>query len=265
MLEVLRQAEGRAEKGDQVLVDFKLILDETGEVLDSTEGKGPLQFIVGGGQVLPGLDAGVEGMAIGETKVVSLAGDFGTRDEEKVIEIETSRLPEGTKVGFQLQIQGRAGPMQARVVELNEATAKLDFNHPLAGTPVSMALTLVASEQPPSSDGLEVQTVTAGDGTTFPNPGDTLTMHYTGSLAANGEVFDSSRERGEPFVFQIGVGQVIRGWDVGVMKMSLGERATLKIPAALGYGERGAGGVIPPNADLVFDVELLEISPESRR
>ena len=72
--------------------------------------------------------------------------------------------------------------------------------------------------------------------------------------------FDSSRDRGQPFSFTIGVGQVIKGWDEGVMQMSLGEKATLDITADYGYGARGAGGVIPPNADLLFDVELIAIN-----
>jgi FK506-binding protein 1 len=105
-----------------------------------------------------------------------------------------------------------------------------------------------------------VETITAGDGKTFPKKGDQLTMHYTGTLAADASKFDSSRDRGTPFKFQIGVGKVIQGWDKGVMQMSLGQRANLKIPSALGYGSRGAGAKIPPNADLIFDVELLKIN-----
>merc|ERR1712061_912722 len=97
---------------------------------------------------------------------------------------------------------------------------------------------------------LEVNTISPGDGKTFPKKGDTLVMHYTGSLADSFAKFDSSVDRGEPFSFQIGVGQVIQGWDEGVMKMSLGEKAILHIPSELGYGEQGAGGTIPPNADL---------------
>ena len=107
--------------------------------------------------------------------------------------------------------------------------------------------------------GVEVTTIAAGDGATFPTQGDNLTMHYTGTLA-DGTKFDSSLDRGDPFRFTIGIGQVIRGWDDGVMKMSLGEKAKLDITPDFGYGAQGAGGVIPPNADLVFEVELLGIN-----
>jgi len=104
------------------------------------------------------------------------------------------------------------------------------------------------------------ETLVPGDGKTYPKPNTKLTMHYIGTLASNGSKFDASRDRGRPFSFTIGVGQVIRGWDEGVMQMSLGEKAILKITSDYGYGARGAGGVIPPNADLNFEVELLAIA-----
>ena len=96
-----------------------------------------------------------------------------------------------------------------------------------------------------------------GEGDT-PTPGTTVTAHYTGRLLANGRKFDSSYDRGEPILFQVGVGRVIKGWDEALIHMKRGEKRTLIIPPRLAYGDRGAGGVIPPGAWLVFDVELVD-------
>jgi peptidylprolyl isomerase len=95
----------------------------------------------------------------------------------------------------------------------------------------------------------------------FPQKGQMVTVHYTGWLeeadGAKGKKFDSSRDRGQPFQFKLGVGQVISGWDLGVATMQPGGQRTLRIPAEHGYGARGAGAVIPPGATLIFDVELI--------
>eukprot|EP00741_Cyanophora_paradoxa_P004295 tig00000792_g4169.t1 len=106
--------------------------------------------------------------------------------------------------------------------------------------------------------GVTVETVTPGDGATFPRSGQRVHVHYTGTLT-NGNKFDSSRDRGQPFVFTIGKGEVIKGWDEGVAQMSVGQRAKLTCTPDYAYGAKGFPPVIPPNSTLIFDVELLKI------
>ena len=106
-----------------------------------------------------------------------------------------------------------------------------------------------------TESGLKYQDVAMGNGREAAL-GDTATVHYTGWLP-DGKKFDSSVDRKEPFSFRVGAGQVIKGWDEGVAGMKVGGKRKLTIPPQLGYGARGAGGVIPPNATLIFDVELL--------
>lgn len=105
--------------------------------------------------------------------------------------------------------------------------------------------------------GLKYIDVVEGTGE-MPQRGQTVTVHYTGTLE-NGRKFDSSRDRNQPFEFPIGAGRVIKGWDEGLSTMKVGGQRRLIIPPELGYGSRGAGGVIPPNATLIFDVELLGV------
>ncbi len=113
-----------------------------------------------------------------------------------------------------------------------------------------------------TSSGLQYEELTVGDGEEAA-AGHYVSVHYTGWLqnadGSNGEKFDSSHDRDEPFEFSLGAGQVIQGWDQGVQGMKVGGKRRLVIPSALGYGARGAGGVIPPHATLIFDVELLGV------
>lgn len=113
-----------------------------------------------------------------------------------------------------------------------------------------------------TATGLQYEDTTIGTGAQA-TKGQSVTVHYTGWLYnddTQGAKFDSSKDRNDPFVFSLGAGMVIRGWDEGVAGMQVGGKRTLIIPPALGYGARGAGGVIPPNATLKFDVELLGLS-----
>jgi peptidylprolyl isomerase len=112
-----------------------------------------------------------------------------------------------------------------------------------------------------TSSGLQITDSKVGTGAT-PKPGQTAVVHYTGWLyqdGAKGKKFDSSVDRGQPFEFPLGQRRVIGGWDEGVATMKVGGKRTLIIPPDLGYGARGAGGVIPPNATLIFDIELLDL------
>ena len=108
-----------------------------------------------------------------------------------------------------------------------------------------------------SASGLMIEELIVGEGD-FAASGQHVTVHYTGWLTT-GSKFDSSKDRNDPFKFGLGQGQVIRGWDEGVQGMKVGGKRKLTIPPELGYGARGAGGVIPPNATLVFEVELLGV------
>ena len=114
-----------------------------------------------------------------------------------------------------------------------------------------------AMEEVTTASGLKYVDYKVGDGAS-PTAGARVTVHYTGTLV-DGSKFDSSVDRGQPFVFPIGMGRVIKGWDEGVMSMKIGGKRKLIIPPELGYGARGAGGAIPPNATLLFDVELLGV------
>lgn len=134
-----------------------------------------------------------------------------------------------------------------------------------AATPAQQAASEAVSTLPPvegkstkTASGLEIIEVVAGSGES-PKPGELVSVHYTGTLT-NGVVFDSSYMRGQPISFPLGQGAVIPGWDEGIGQLKVGSKARLIIPPELGYGAGGAGGVIPPNATLVFDVELVGIS-----
>jgi FKBP-type peptidyl-prolyl cis-trans isomerase len=141
--------------------------------------------------------------------------------------------------------QGTAKPSPGRGTVAKRA--------PAVKPPVQLGVT--------TPSGLTYIVTTRGTGRK-PKTGETVVVHYTGTLS-DGTKFDSSHDRNEPIAFPIGTGAVIKGWDEGISKLGVGDRAVLVIPPALGYGARGAGGVIPPNATLVFVVELVDVKGEA--
>jgi len=126
-----------------------------------------------------------------------------------------------------------------------------------SSTPAPAGPMKVNGQPTTTPSGLQYWEIVAGTGATAA-PGTTVSVHYSGFLTT-GEKFDSSRDRGEPFSFPLGAGQVIKGWDEGVAGMKVGGQRQLRIPPQLGYGAAGAPGAIPPNATLIFDVELLAV------
>lgn len=154
------------------------------------------------------------------------------------------------------------GPEMIPTDTANDATTGTDIS---ADTSANDSTTDNATVQSTEGDsmttasGLQYTEVRAGDGP-MPNAGDIVAVHYTGTLT-DGTVFDSSYQRNEPIQFPLGVGRVIAGWDEGIALMKQGGKATLMIPPELGYGAQGAGDVIPPNATLIFEVELVDILP----
>ena len=146
----------------------------------------------------------------------------------------------------------------AFVAALAAVTARAQEPKP---TPAPGAEKTRESKMTKTASGLQYEDVKVGTGES-PKKGQTAVVHYTGWLwenGAKGKKFDSSVDRGQPFSFPVGMGRVIKGWDEGVMTMKVGGKRILIIPPDLGYGSRGAGGAIPPNATLMFEVELIEV------
>ncbi|MBX3015314.1 MAG: FKBP-type peptidyl-prolyl cis-trans isomerase [Caldilineaceae bacterium] len=217
-----------AKAGDIVSVHYTGKLTN-GKKFDSSLDRGqPIQFPLGAGRVIAGWDEGIALMKKGGKAVLTIPAELG------------------------YGAQGAGGVIPPNATLLFE----VELVDILAGAPVAPTPVAEADYQT-TATGLKYYDFVVGGGAA-PQKGKTVVVHYTGWLV-NGKKFDSSLDRGEPFGFAIGVGQVIQGWDEGVATMKIGGKRQLVIPAQLGYGARGAGGVIPPNATLVFEVELLGI------
>ncbi len=229
--EITKKGTGeQPQAGDKVTVHYTGFLTDSAKTkFDSSVDRGqPFTFKLGKGQVIKGWDEGVALLSVGDNATFTIPSDlaYGERGAGGVI-------PPNADLIFEVEL--------------------ISFETP---KPI-VAFDVAGKDTITTESGLKYIIIKKGEGVS-PYASQFVSVDYTGYLA-DGTIFDSSIDRGEPIVFPVGVGKVITGWDEGIMLLNTGAKARLIIPSDLGYGEQGAGGIIPPNATLVFDVELLEI------
>jgi peptidylprolyl isomerase len=193
----------------------------------STQAGQPAQFTLGSSG-LPGLDEGMTGMLAGEKRQIKIPPELAYGEEGA-----GAVIPPNDTVIFEVEL--------------------VEF--------VAAPRLVLADEYTTTESGLEYAVLTEGTGDPA-EAGDGVSVHYSGYLE-DGTMFDSSVQREEPYIFVLGQGSVIPGWDEGLVGMTKGEKRQLRIPADLAYGEAGSPPVIPPNATLIFDIEMVEISPDA--
>lgn len=226
IVETLVTGDGEQARANDVLsVNYTGFLED-GTVFDSSEGRGPFNFQLGAGQVIPGWDRGLEGMRVGGKRMLTIPPDlaYGERGAGNVI-------PPNATIRFEVELLD--------IFRLPEAP----WEHDEAD--------IVTTES-----GLQFVIIEEGTGDIV-EAEDRVLVHYDGFLT-DGTMFDSSAMRGQPLSIVVGVGMVIRGWDEGLQGMRVGERRVLIIPSELGYGDRARGDLIPANSTLVFNVHLVD-------
>jgi peptidylprolyl isomerase len=215
--------------GDVVAVHYRGTLEDGTEFDNSYDRGEPIQFALGQGRVIPGWDEGIALMKKGgKAKLV---------------------IP--PELAYGAQGAGGVIPPNATL------TFEVELVNIYSGAP-DKPTAVRESQYTTTASGLKYYDINPGDGPT-PTPGELVVVHYTGWLE-DGTKFDSSLDRGQPFSFVLGAGEVIPGWDEGVAGMKINGKRQLVIPPELAYGATGAGGVIPPNATLIFEVELVAFS-----
>jgi len=229
-IKLLLQKQGKGKllnKGDKVRLHYRGSLVDDREFDNSRERNQPFEFILGMKQVIEGWDIALQYFKPGDVARITIPPNLGYGD------VDMPKIPSGSYLVFDIEI-----------LEAIRDFAPKPF--PTKGLSKQI-----------SASGLEYWIVQEGNGDR-PTRGKTVEVHYTGFLE-NGDIFDSSILKGTPISFRLGSGMVIPGWDEGIGLMSVGAKYKLIIPSELGYGKRGAGGVIPPNATLIFDTELISV------
>ena len=214
------------EKGGKIKVHYTGTLEDGTKFDSSHDRNKPIEFSLGIGQVIRGWDEGISTMREGGKRKLIIPPElaYGERGAGKAI-------PPNATLHFDVEL-----------IEVMEKFIDTDFTLP--------------GKEEVTESGLRMIIHKEGNGQA-PSVGQTVSVHYTGILE-DGTQFDSSHDRGRPFSFPLGQGKVIKGWDEALALMSKGEKRTLIIPPDIGYGEQGAGGRIPPNATLIFEVELID-------
>ncbi|NTV62401.1 MAG: FKBP-type peptidyl-prolyl cis-trans isomerase [Oscillochloris sp.] len=227
-IEIVHGSGATPKVGEVVSVHYRGTL-QNGTVFDSSYENGePIMFTLGQGMVIAGWDEGIALMQVGgkATLIIPPALAYGAQGYPPVI-------PGNATLTFEVElVDVQAGPPE---------------------TPTKVE----DAQYTTTSSGLKYYDLVVGSGSEA-TVGKTAIVHYTGWLT-DGTMFDSSLSRGETFLFQVGAGKVIKGWDEGVAGMQVGGRRQLLIPASLGYGSRGTNGIIPPNATLIFEVDLVDV------
>jgi peptidylprolyl isomerase len=230
-IKLIKEGSGeKATNGSTVMVHYTgTLLD--GKKFDSSIDRGqPISFKLGQGRVIKGWDEGIAMLKVGDKAILTIPPSIGYGSQD----VGNGLIPANSTLVFEVELVGVVAPPKPFDVKGKDTLT------------TASGLKYIVVEKTQKADAPKAEA------------GKTVQVHYTGMLT-DGRIFDSSVERGTPLPFALGQGQVIPGWDEGIALMNVGDKLRLIIPPNLGYGANGAGGVIPPNATLIFDVELMGV------